>query len=249
MTRLAFIVPVAGRESLTRVCLRQLRRTCDALTTEGIQASAIVIGDDRNLHTALELGFGTVIRNNWFLARKFNDGIELACNGGADYVVPCGSDDWVDHRLFLTLPKPNEVLCFRHAAFVNEAGDTIVSRRLDYPGGVGIRVYPHAIVKRLRYRPADEDRKRGCDTSILVNLGRTYREPHPPIRYGDIHGYQVVDWKTKGEQLNSFRDITVRHSQGASPEDPFEALADLYPAEALKEMRAHYTLQQGRVAA
>src|SRR4051794_2342619 len=108
MPSLFFIVPAAGRESLARVCLRQLRRTCDALQAEGIDANAVVIADDRNLRTATELGFGTVRRDNHFLARKFNDGIQLACDPQinerpVDYVVPCGSDDWVDHRLFLDL--------------------------------------------------------------------------------------------------------------------------------------------------
>ena len=49
-----FCVPAHGRYELTRICLEQLRRTCDALPYE---ATAVVIADDENLHTAYELGF------------------------------------------------------------------------------------------------------------------------------------------------------------------------------------------------
>lgn len=214
----------------------------------------MVVADDRNLVTAAQLGFGTVRRDNHFLARKFNDGIQLACDPEindmpVDYVVPMGSDDWVDHRLFLDLPPADTILCFRNAAFVSEDGRTIVSRRLDYQGGVGIRVFPRQVVERLDYRPADEDRKRGCDTSILVNLGRTYPGANHKIVYGDLHEYQVVDWKTRGEQLNSYRSIMHRHLVGGAAADPFEALEGVFPARALLEMRAHYSLTGSRVAA
>ena len=78
---------------LTAICLRQLRRTCDSLAENGVQATAVVIADDENLDTARELGFGTVDRDNRFISRRFNDGIQLACDPEfnprpADYVVP-----------------------------------------------------------------------------------------------------------------------------------------------------------------
>lgn len=254
MPSLWFVVPAAGRESLARVCLQQLRRTCDALTAEGVEASAVVIADDRNLVIAQRLGFATVNRDNHFLARKFNDGIQLACDERfnprpVDYVVPCGSDDWVDHRLFLQLPAADTILAFRRAAFVSEDGTTISSRNLDYPGGVGIRVYPREMLRRWGFRPADEDRKRACDTSILINVQRSYTSGGPTIRYADLHEFQIVDWKSRGQQLNSYRDIMVRHRHGGEAHDPFDALAGVYPAKALQEMRAHYRMTPARVLA
>ena len=87
-----FVVPAHGRYELTRICLEQLRRTCDALPYD---ATAVVVAEDQNLYTAADLGFATVHRDNDFLARKFNDGIQLACDPNynpepADYVVPFG---------------------------------------------------------------------------------------------------------------------------------------------------------------
>ncbi len=244
MTSLWFVVPAAGRLGLTAICLRQLRRTCDALELAGIDASAVVIADDENLDVAAELGFAAFGRRNTYTSRKFNDGIQLACDPAlnprpADYAVPLGSDDWVDWRLFLDLPDRKSVLAFRLASFVREDGREIIGRQIDYTAGVGMRVYPRRMLERCGYRPADEERQRGCDTSIFVNLSKALGEP-PPIEYGGADYYQFVDWKTTGEQLNSYAEIKARFRKGPPAADPFEALAGLYPAEALDEMHWYY---------
>jgi hypothetical protein len=128
---------------------------------------------------------------------------------------------------------------FRRASFVREDGREIVGREIDYVAGVGMRIYPRQMLEACRYRPADEERRRGCDTSILVNLSRALSGP-PPIIYGGEHHYQFVDWKTTGEQLNSYREIKARFRRGLPPVDPWQTLAGLYPAEALDEMRGYY---------
>src|SRR5690349_10276090 len=103
--RVWFVVPVFGREELTAVCLRQLAWTCEQMARYDLEATAVVIGEDLSLDVAQELGFATVRRDNTQLGRKFNDGYQLACDPAynpepADYVVPCGSDDWVDPVIF-----------------------------------------------------------------------------------------------------------------------------------------------------
>jgi hypothetical protein len=40
MRSLWFICPAHGRAKLTAICLRQLRRTCDALAADGVAATA-----------------------------------------------------------------------------------------------------------------------------------------------------------------------------------------------------------------
>lgn len=236
-----FIVPAHGRENLTRICLRQLRRTCDQLTAEGIEATAVVIGCDDNLDTGRELGFGTVERDNQFTSRKYNDGIQLACDPDlnprpADYVVPCGTDDWVDHRLFLDLPPADTMIGFQRLSFVREDGAEMVQRFVNVKGGCGIRIYPRQIMQALDYRPADEDRYRACDTSIITNLSRATQFQ---VVHRDIDPRQIVDWKSTDIQLNPYESLTF-HRTFENPQDPFEALAGLYPAEALEEMEAHY---------
>ncbi len=245
--RLWFVCPAAGRIDLTRICLEQLRRTCGLLAPYGIDATAVVIADDENLDTARDLGFGTVERDNDFLARKYNDGIQLACDPAlnpepADYAVPFGSDDWIDHRILRHLPAPDAVLGFRNIAFVNENGTELTETRLAYDGGSGIRVYPRALLEPTGYRPADEDRKRACDTSILWNVRHEYHRVHGGqlrILYGDLHPRQLVDWKTHGVQMNAYPTVAARHP-GLAAGDPFDLLAGLYPATALEAMEAHY---------
>ena len=248
MPSLWFVVPVHGRVALTSICLRQLRRTCDALIAEGIEATAVVIADRENLHALRGVhGFGTIERDNRFLSRRFNDGIQLACDPKfnprpADYVVPCGSDDWVDYRIFLELPPSDTVLGFQHMSFVREDGRELSRAKVAYVGGCGIRVYPREVVSRLGYRPADEDRGRGCDTSILTNLQR--RLKFMRVDHLEIDSLQIVDWKSPDQQINSYEG--VRRWRGREGDDPFEVLQGVFPDEALQEMQAHYAQTRER---
>ena len=236
-----FVVPAHGRLALTRICLRQLRRTIDDLEAEGIDASAVVIADDENLDTALDLGFGTIERNNRFLSRKFNDGFQLACDRRfnsrpAEYVVPLGSDDWIAADVLLDLPRPNTVVGFKRISFVREDGLEMTTRLLDYDGGSGIRIYPRACLVAFNYRPADEDRLRGCDTSILVNMKRRLRFR---LEHREIDARLIVDWKSPDANRNAYLEV-ARRWRGSEAFDPFEALAGVFPDEALEEMADHY---------
>ncbi len=235
--RVWFAVPVHGREKLTKVCLTQLKRTCDTLTAQGIEATAVVCGTGRSLTVASQLGFATVKRDNEQLGRKFNDCYDLACNPQynpepADYVIPCGSDDWIDPRI--VQPDPHKIVCFKEIAVVNETRDQLARLHCRYAGGAGIRIIPREMIEKAEYRPAIEDARRGIDTGTLYGLLGTHGREK--IVYRDVHSVQIVDWKTQGQQLNSYAMLrTHRHGE---PTDPFEALADFYPAEALEEMRA-----------
>jgi hypothetical protein len=306
---------------MAAICLRQLSRTCDALTNNGIEATAVIVADEENIAVLNSLTkgliatrenpgrFASVVRDNQFLSRRFNDGCQLAfdrplpprerepthgeyevtgkreyrgnapgttfvakldrnaeiravnrgdiillrriapnlernsytlplgwaANRAADFIVMCGSDDWVDHRIFLNPPPSNTALGFQRISFVREDGREMTTRHLNYPGGSGIRVYPRQVMRALNYRPADEDRKRACDTSILTNLGRTRGFT---MIHRDIDPRQIVDWKTSGEQLNPYESLARHRADPAT--DPFEALADVFPAESLEEMAAHY---------
>ena len=242
MPSLWFVVPAHGRQQLAAICLRQLRRTCDALAEWGVEATAVVIADDDNLTTAKELGFGWVRRDNRWLSRKFNDGIQLATDPKhnprpADYIVPIGSDDWVDWQLFTNLPTGRRMVGFQHMSFVREDGQELTTRHVDYPGGCGIRIYPRNLMRHMGYRPADEDRRRGCDTSILVNLDRA--NLIRGIDYPPVDPLQIVDWKSPADQVTSYDDVAGRHRAGQTG-DPFELLSGRFPDDALEDMRALY---------
>lgn len=241
MPFLLFCMPAYGRLRLAEICMRQLRRTCDALCAEGIEASAIVVADDANLDTARNLGFGTVRRDNTFVSKRFNDGIQLALDPRhnpfpADFAVPIGSDDWVDWRILTELPADDTILCFQKVSFVREDGREMTCRLLRNEGGCGIRIYPRRLLEETGFRPADEDRYRACDTSILLNLERI--RPDLQVVYKDIDGRQIVDWKSPGSQLNPYESL--RAHQALATFDPFDELAAFFPAEGLAEMERHY---------
>jgi hypothetical protein len=213
----------------------------DALEHEGTRANAVVIADDENLDTARELGFATVERDNRFTSRKFNDGIQLACDPRfnphpVDYVVPLGSDDWVDWRLFHNMPSRNGMVAFQRMSFVKEDGSELTVKHIRSEGGCGIRIWPREVMERLSYRPADEHRKRGCDTSMLLNIKEHVEDLR--IEHRDIDPLQIVDWKTHGENLNSYADLNRHRSE--LTRDPFVVLQGRWPAEALTQMQAHY---------
>jgi hypothetical protein len=217
-----------------------LRRTVDALEQEGIRAGAVVIADDENLDTARDLGFATVERDNRFTSRKFNDGIQLACDKRfnphpVDYVVPLGSDDWVDWRLFHNLPAPNTMVGFQRMAFVNEDASELTVRHIRSEGGCGIRIYPRQVMTLMGCRPADEDRTRGCDTSMLVNIKQRLGLR---VEHRDLDPLQIVDWKSHGENLNPYESLARHRSE--LKRDPFHVLAGRWPAEALTAMQNHY---------
>lgn len=239
--KMTFVVPVHGRERLALVCLRQLRRTCDAARELGITAAAVVVGEGMLLERAAALGFGIVKRDNRQLGRKFNDGFQLACDPRynpepADYAIPCGSDDWVDPLILplaATLP-PDTIGIFRRIAIVDEDRARLLPLKVGYKGGAGVKFIPSSLLARAGYRPCDEDRNRGCDTSTLEGI-KAATGSFPAIAELELHPLQIVDWKSSdGPQLNSYRALAGYGAAGEA--DPLEALAPHYPAEALEEV-------------
>jgi hypothetical protein len=124
-------------------------------------------------------------------------------------------------------------------SFVREDGREIATSFLDYQGGSGIRIIPRELVAALDYRPADEDRRRACDTSILRNL-RVHHGDKLRVEHWHLHDAQIVDWKTPGANLNEFAQVTSMQRVSSPGRDPFEELAGVYPDEALAAMRAYY---------
>jgi hypothetical protein len=247
VTKLAFVVPAYQRLEISRVCLTQLRRTCEALEARGIAATAVVIADDENLETALELGFATVRRENVPLGRKWNDGFQLACRELAvDYVVPFGTDNWIDPALIADhLPSEGAIGAHRLCTLVHEYGHRMMTLQVRYPGGDGIRVIPTTLLERLGYRPAEEHRDRAIDTSIWRQLAAI---SPPRFEYVDLHDLQVVSFQSEDVQLNSYESLRG-FQHGPERRDVWDALTEHYPDEAVSEIRGVYERRGAQVAA
>lgn len=249
-----FIVPAHGRVELARVCLRQLARTCVTLAVDyAIDASAVVIADDENLETARELGFGTVERENAPLGRKWNDGYQLAGQAGVDYVIPFGSDDWIDPAwVDAQVRADGELRCSRRSAVVREDGmalarlDIRYDRHGGHDFGDGVRMIPTSLLAPLGYRPADELAPRAIDSSVFRSvfsmLGRL-----PRVSFREVGPLQIVDFKSPGEQLNGYAGC-LAFRDGDEDRDPWGTLATVYPAEAVEEMRALYGVREAVAA-
>ncbi|HSE44354.1 MAG TPA: glycosyltransferase family A protein, partial [Gemmatimonadales bacterium] len=248
MSSLWFVVPAHGRVDLARICLAQLRNTCDQLAVSGIDASAVVIADDENLDTAACLGFWGYEQENSFLGRKFNDGYELAAREGVDYVVPLGSDDWVHPDLVAGADLPQgRIRCARRLVMVSEDGQEFVRLSVAYEGGMGIRVTPTELLAPLGYRPCGEDRKRAIDTHTLRALTTAHRDKPQLLEYFDAHEWQLVDFKTPSANLNTWAMCTTSHPNAQTSllhegieKDPWPSLEEHYPVTSVIEMQAFY---------
>ena len=236
-----FVMPAHGRAALTRICLTQLRHTCDQLAVFGVDASAVVIADDENLDAAACLGFWGYEQDNAFLGRKFNDGYELAARQGVDYVVPLGSDDWIHPDLIAgaDLPK-GRIRCARRLVMVDEGGDWYMRLRIAYDGGIGMRIIPTELMQPLGYRPCGEDRKRAIDTHTLRGITTAHPGSTDLLEYFDLeHDFQIVDFKSPGGNLNTWA-MCKPYAVGMPEPDLWSQLARHYPATSVVEMQAFY---------
>jgi hypothetical protein len=241
-TSLWFITPAHGRVDLARICFSQHAWAQRALANHGIDATSCVIADDDNLDAASDLGFVTLERENQPLGRKFNDGYEKAAHSGADFVMPIGSEDWIDPALILAnLPGDDDIAAHHDFASVRADGKVLAELRVDYNGGNGIRIMPTALLRPLDYRPVADRRDRSLDGSTQQRIARAVRGRGKRLdwSYVDLHPFQTVGFQSSDEQITRWGPLVADHLVTAHA-DPWPILADCYPSELVDQMRAHY---------
>jgi glycosyltransferase involved in cell wall biosynthesis len=218
-----FVTPAHQRYELSALCFEQRSRVVEELARQGVDARCVVIADDDNLDIARGLGFDIVERDNRWLGRKFNDGIEFALREGADWIVPIGSDSWIDPAYLI--PEPQLPITSRFYAPVE--ADRLLQLSVTTPGGVG----PHVFARELfvTTRPAGEQLRRGIDTSILAAVG--------PIdwEWRDRHQLQYIGFR--GDRHITTIAKMRRAWGGVERLDPWEALADHYSMDLVERAR------------
>lgn len=257
-----FITACYQRVELTRICLEQRARLLAELGDMGLDAHCVVAADDANLDSARHLGLDTIRVANQPLARKVNDMIEYACReGGADYVVTIGSDDWCLASQFASLPDPRTVKTSGHAAVVDPSGERIVLVRCENGIGHIPWIIPRQLLEPLGFRPAEDEVERGIDGSIrrgLIsrlpngerpNARRQKRglQPSPPFWSVGYDPLQLVDFKSE-LNITSYDQIGGHGPNVHEETDPFRLLATRYPQDLCDRMEALY-LNRRRVAA
>lgn len=266
MRKLWLVIPVHGREGLTRLCLEQKLLLEGELARHGVECHVLVVGDDGNIDTARELGFHTLERPNRHLGRKINDGFEWACReGGAHYVSFVGSDDWVMAEFLADFPKPDRVRSAMHQAFVSPGGQRLIVRTAPGPMGGAPWVIPTALLAECDFRPVWRDHKmNGMDYLIARSLaprpiGSTKgmtpaeREHRRAQKARELQRYdqrpadllRMVDFKGTREQITEWRTVVPTHPGpklllDVEGRDVWETLATRYPAELVGRMEKFY---------
>ena len=227
MTSLYFVTPAWQRYELTAICLEQRKRVIAQLAHNGIDAHCVVIADDSNLDIANGLGFDIVEQNNDQLGRKFNDGIEYAARQGAEWIVPIGSDSWVDPWYFIPLPDPNATRSSgMYAAVTADRIGYLNVRNPRNPAG------PH-VIHRSRlpesFRPARDELNRYIDSSTLAGL----KDIRWEIR--DLHPAQYIGFRGQ-PHITPYDRLYRAWGQWESSE-PWAELGKHYPSDLVERAR------------
>ena len=225
-----FVTPAWRRVALSRVVFEQWRRVFAHLAEQGVEARCVVIADDLNADIADSLGFDVLRKPNYALGRKFNDGIQYAAQHGADWIVPIGSDSFIDPAYFLPLPKPKVM---RSATLYAIAEPTRLGRcKIRTAKGVGPYMIPRRFLPRT-YRPANDRLTHGVDGSTLRGLRGPMRR-----QVVDLHPYQYVGFRHHGKdadhpQINHY-DRLYRLIGVGQDKDVVERLSQHYDADLVK---------------
>ena len=224
---LYFITPCWGRVTLTAICLEQRQRAIEILANHGVEARCVVIADDENLATAIRLGFETIRQDNEWLGRRFNDGFQHARDHGAEWMVPIGSDSWIDPWYFLPLPDPAYTRTSALYAVVKP-------RRIGYlKVGAKNPAGPHVIHRdRLPEsgRPAKDELTRYIDSSTIKGL----RDVRWDSR--DLHPLQYIGFRQE-PMITPYQRLMDAWGVHQS-NDPWGALATCYPRDLVERARA-----------
>jgi len=228
--RLCFVTPAWQRVDLTAVCLEQRRRVIARLQAAGVEASCVVIADDANLDTARALGFDVIEqRNELGLGRKFNAGMEYAAGHGADWIVPIGSDSWIDPEYVLPLPPTG--LARTSPIYCVVTSDQLAELRVMSDTGAGPYMFHRSLLEPAGFRPARDELMRHVDHSTIKGIGASRIR----WRARDVHALQYVGFRGR-PTITSYDKLVAAWGVAEHP-DPWVRLATRYDADLVELAR------------
>ena len=243
--KVVFATPAYKRVDLSEICFKQHAWCHQELAKQGIESTSVVVANDGNLQIAKKLGFEVVKRDNKYLGRKFNDGYQQAHKLGADYVVPLGSDSWIHPSYFSVLSKlkQGQFLTGRHYGLIDEDGKRLGYLVITVANGVGPHIIPVELMAERGYRPVQETLSRGCDGSLLQAVA-----PKPDKTrwlWSDRFPLQYVAFRTHGQQLNPYENLTKKYLQSESRR-PWHELRKVYPQDLVEQAERLYRARRTR---
>lgn len=246
MTKVTFVIPAHGRPSVSRLAFAGIRWALDELQADGIDAGALVIADDENLALADGCGFETFEAPNVPLGAKWNSGHERACLDGADFVVVCGSDDWVHPdliRAYLAIADDASeirapIMCTRRSLVISPDGREGAAITVGYHGGDGIRMIPRRTLEPVGFRPTIDERDRAIDGGMTVRFAAV--GVNVAWLYADMPATVIVEFKSDSNITTYDRFAGCQHDPEIIRE-PLELLADIYPEDLVEQAHAFYS--------
>ena len=223
-----FVTPAFQRYALSEVCFAQYNLVFDHLRRNGVEATGVVIADDENLDIARAAGFETVERDNEALGRRFNDGMEYAAKHGAEWIVPIGSDSFIDPAYFLPLPKASKTRTSSIYAAVTAT--ELAELRVGGNIGAGPRMFHRDLLEPSGFRPAQDSLKRSVDHSTIRGI-------EGPIHWEqrDVHTLQYIGFRA-APYITSYSTLVRMWGIGVHA-DPWSMLKTRYPAELVDRAR------------
>lgn len=208
-----FVTPAYQRYEMTALCLEQRSRVIAELAKHGIEAHQVVTADDDNLNIAESLGAATVVSANFgedgtpLVGRKFNDGMAYAGEQGAEWIVPIGSDSWIDPAYFVPLLSPGETLT--STAYVPVRPDRmavlrVAPQKLEWSAGP--YVFHRSQLEPSGFRPSENDSLM-VDTSTIAGIEATAG----PIEWVErtVHPFQYVGFRVM-PMMSSYNSLRRR---------------------------------------
>lgn len=214
-----FVTPAWQRYELSAVCFDQRVTVIDALRAAEVDANCVIVADDDNLDLARERGFAVVERDNEYLGRRFNDGIEYAARQGATRIVPIGSDSWIDPAYLLPLPPKTTFRTSSRYCVVTQ--DRLAELDVSDVNGVGPYVINRHMLRNGHFRPAQDTLKHGIDRSTMKGVR------HRITQRRDLHPYQYVGFR--GTPHMTTYEGLVATWKAVERTDPWSILARHYP--------------------
>lgn len=245
---LCFVTPAFGRLEISAVCFAHRAWAIERLRELGIDACSVVIANDGNLDLAAALGFKTLEqRNDLGLGRKFNDGYAWAASEGIQYVIPMGSDSWVDpgfvaDALERSAGGKRLVAYSQPYAVVHKDGDRRIDMQVIYEGGTSM-LFRTELLRLVKYRPIRENAPKGCDSHTIGSLKRA----RAVFRALPAHQLSTVGFQTEN-QISRY-DLLFEKWGIAETDRPFEGMDELYPATLIAQIAAVYEERRARAEA